>query len=116
MDAVTLYNIIEFFLWLGFAVVFFIPALRRDEKHRLFCALGGLGFVAASLSELVEVRTGAWWRPWWLLLWKASFFPYIAFMVVWYTRFTPDWRQKLFGKNKQQRHSELDKAGNKDSL
>ncbi|HTD65354.1 MAG TPA: hypothetical protein VK846_02340, partial [Candidatus Limnocylindria bacterium] len=22
-------------------------------------------------SDLVEARTGAWWKPWWLFVWKA---------------------------------------------
>jgi hypothetical protein len=23
-------------------------------------------------SDLVEARTGAWWKPWWLFVWKAA--------------------------------------------
>jgi hypothetical protein len=29
-------------------------------------------FAFFGLSDLVEVTTGAWWRPWWLLAWKAA--------------------------------------------
>ena len=24
------------------------------------------------VSDLVEIWSGAWWRPWWLLVWKAA--------------------------------------------
>jgi len=28
-------------------------------------------FLAFGLSDLVETQTGAWWKPWWLFVWKA---------------------------------------------
>jgi hypothetical protein len=28
-------------------------------------------FLLFGLSDLVEAQTGAWWRPWWLLMWKG---------------------------------------------
>lgn len=28
-------------------------------------------FVAFGVSDVFEVHSGAWWRPWWLLLWKT---------------------------------------------
>jgi len=61
MGAVYYYNIFEGFLWLGFAAVFFVPAVRRGEKHGLFGVRGGLAFVWLSLSEFHEAHTGAWW-------------------------------------------------------
>jgi hypothetical protein len=30
-----------------------------------------LAFFIFAISDLVEVRTGAWWKPWWLFLMKA---------------------------------------------
>lgn len=27
--------------------------------------------VMFGLSDVVEVRTGAWYQPWWLLVWKG---------------------------------------------
>ena len=85
-DAVRTYNIIEGFYWLGISLVFFVPALRSREKNRLFCLLGGLAFVSAALSEFCEVHTGAWWKPWWLLVWKISFGPVFILMVIWYRK------------------------------
>ena len=98
MDPVRSYNLFEVFLWLAFSLVFWIPALRRKEKNRLFCILGGLAFVWASASEFFEAKTGAWWHPWWLLLWKISFCPVFVLMFMWYTKIVPDWREKVFGK------------------
>jgi len=86
MDYVWAYNIFEGFLWLGFSCIFFIPAMKRTEKNRLFCILGGLAFVFASLSEFYEAHTGAWWKPWWLILWKGSFAPISVLMYLWYRK------------------------------
>jgi hypothetical protein len=27
---------------------------------------------AFAISDVVELRTGVWWRPWWLAVWKAA--------------------------------------------
>jgi len=96
MDAATIYNYFEVFLWLVFALVFFVPACRRGEKNRLFCICGGLIFVWASLSEYYEVQTGAWWTPWWMLCWKISFIVPFVLMLFWYLKINPT--MKLFSK------------------
>ena len=100
MDIVLLYNYTEIFIWLAFSLVFWVPAFSRGEKHRWFCVIGGLAFMCASASELVEAYTGAWWRPWWLLVWKASFSVVFVLMFRWYVRIVPDWRERAFGKKK----------------
>jgi len=37
-------------------------------------ARGGVrrGFFCFALSDFIEIQTGAWWDPWWLLLLKGS--------------------------------------------
>ena len=65
-------NYLEALLWAGIALVFAILAARRAGSIRLRHALTAVAFALFGLSDVVEVRTGAWWRPWWLLLWKAG--------------------------------------------
>ena len=43
--------------------------LRSGQRRAMIV---GLALVAFGVSDLVETRTGAWWRPWWLLAWKAA--------------------------------------------
>jgi hypothetical protein len=31
-----------------------------------------VALLAFGISDIVETRTGAWYRPWWLLAWKAA--------------------------------------------
>lgn len=71
-DLTVIGNLIEAGLWLVFAIAFGVMAGRASgPKRRLWAILAGAFFVFA-LSDVVESRTGAWWRPWWLLVVKTS--------------------------------------------
>ena len=63
-------NYAEAGLWLLVAGVSLKAAIDRGH-HRagwlLFVTL-----IAFGLSDVVETTTGAWWRPWWLFVWKAA--------------------------------------------
>jgi len=43
-----------------------------DRYRKLLLAIGAILFVAFAGSDIVELHTGAWWRPWWLLCWKGA--------------------------------------------
>ena len=61
-------NLAEAGLWIVAGLLVLI--LRRGElRSRLILAITLLAF---GVSDIVETQTGAWWRPWWLLLWKAA--------------------------------------------
>jgi hypothetical protein len=67
----TIGNTLEAALWSLIALALFIAACktRRSRKSLL---IASLAFLLFGFSDLVEISTGAWWRPWWLLLWKAA--------------------------------------------
>ena len=61
---------IEGFLWIAIGLCFLLSAAwrkRRGEK-----LLAAVNFVACGFSDFVEIHTGAWWRPWWLLAWTVA--------------------------------------------
>jgi hypothetical protein len=58
-------NYAEACLWAAMAVIVIIK-LRTPSGIILAMALLLFG-----LSDVVETRTGAWFRPWWLFVWKA---------------------------------------------
>ena len=65
-----IFNACEIVLWGSIGLTLLVAASRRrDEK--LYLALAGVLFLAFGASDAVELLTGAWWRPWWLLTWKA---------------------------------------------
>ncbi len=57
--------------WGAIALGFAVAAIRRRGNMRRLLLIAALTLAAFGASDLVEVRTGAWWRPWWLLAWKA---------------------------------------------
>ena len=80
------FNFWEAWLWLAIAAGVLLSGLIRSKPDRdiaLVCAatLGVFG-----LSDFVEMHTGAWWRPWWLLLWKGTCVVALAAVYVWYRR------------------------------
>ncbi len=67
LDPIVVYgNYAEACVWLALAA-FAVARLRRGFGVAL-----GVALVAFGLSDVVEAQTGAWYRPWWLLSWKAT--------------------------------------------
>ena len=63
-------NLIEGIFWIVIGACFAIALLW--PKRRAAKGLAAITFVAFGCSDFVECYTGAWWRPWWLLAWKAT--------------------------------------------
>ena len=63
-------NALEVALWSLIALAFFIAAFRHPQSRKSLL-IASLAFLLFGLSDLVEIYTGAWWSPWWLLVWKA---------------------------------------------
>lgn len=64
-------NLAEACLWLAIGTGFFIAGLRRPQARRGLWVLAAAFWVFGA-SDVIESRTGAWWRPWWLLAMKAG--------------------------------------------
>lgn len=64
-------NSIEALVWVTIGVFLLSSskklAVNSPKKDVVFL---GILFVAFGSSDVVEVYTGAWWEPWWLLTWK----------------------------------------------
>jgi hypothetical protein len=59
-------NYAEACLWVGIGIV---ALVKRTGKVSVALALALFAF---GVSDIVETRTGAWYQPWWLLVWKAA--------------------------------------------
>ena len=83
------FNFVEGIWWIGFGVwaVRYYRASRSSEKspacyERSGCRIKSgmtkkhllllaIILILFGISDFVEMATGAWWRPWWLLIWKG---------------------------------------------
>lgn len=64
------FNLVEAIFWLtlgGFCAWMFAAGTWPSRWVLPLAVL----LVLFGVSDLVERQTGAWWRPWWLLVWKA---------------------------------------------
>ena len=71
-DTFRTINYIEAGVWAVMGVGFAGRALLRRGRGRGACAGAAVVLLAFGLSDIVETRTGAWWHPWWLLVWKGA--------------------------------------------
>jgi len=64
-------NIVEAVFWIVIGVVVFMQSRAGGAALRRIATRAAIVFVVFGASDLVEVRTGAWYRPLWLLVIKA---------------------------------------------
>lgn len=82
MDDLTVTgNQIEALLWFLFSVGFLVRAFRTAGRNRRLAVILAVSFLAFGISDLIEVRTGAWWRPLWLLLLKSGCIAVFAYAL-----------------------------------
>jgi hypothetical protein len=77
--AVAVFNLLEGLLWLGIAAGL-TWRLCRDRSNADLKAVAALLFLTFGLSDFVEIQTGGWYKPRWLLAWKAS--NLVGFVIV----------------------------------
>jgi hypothetical protein len=65
-------NYLEAGLWGLMGVGFGIYATLPRTTKRAAPVVAAATFLMFGLSDLVEAQSGAWWRPWWLLVWKVT--------------------------------------------
>ncbi len=81
-------NNVEALVWWLIALALAYFAFRQTGAARRRCWIGAATFFAFGLSDIVEAGTGAWWRPWWLLVWKAACVAVMLWLLI------SDWRAR----------------------
>jgi H+/Cl- antiporter ClcA len=84
-DPEVIFNYIEAAFWIVMGLILGVTALLAKPPYRRLSLLASVVLVCFGLSDVVEAQTGAWWRPIWLLLWKAACLIALAWSY-WYYR------------------------------
>lgn len=71
-DVAASYNAFEAILWITVGIFFILRARLLEHRLRKLALTSGITFFLFGASDAVEIRTGAWWSPWWLLIWKLT--------------------------------------------
>ena len=82
----VLSNRIEAGLWIGISVILLVAQSHLRGMERKDALIAACGFAVFGISDLVEARTGAWWRPWWLLVWKGLCVVLLLVLLIRHTR------------------------------
>lgn len=65
-------NSVEAAIWVSVGLLILVGYKKVSVKGSRKDVVGlGILFVAFGISDVVEFFSGAWWQPWWLLLWKT---------------------------------------------
>lgn len=85
MDLLQIFNAIEAGWWIGMGALLFLRRFNHDSRwHRRLLAILLIVFGA---SDLIEIWSGAWWRPWWLAALKIACGLAIAVLALqWFRR------------------------------
>jgi hypothetical protein len=70
-DREVLGNYLEGAFWTTVGVILFLCGRKAKPDFKRLSIWASVLFVLFGISDFVEAQTGAWWRPWWLLIWKG---------------------------------------------
>ena len=70
----AVFNYVEAAIWgvAGLCTIWRLRGKGNGSTLRVLSCVAAVAFLAFGLSDLVEVRTGTWYAPWWLFAWKAA--------------------------------------------
>ena len=84
--SVETFNLYEAILWFVIAVVHFATAIFDKSKslYKTNLYVSAALFFAFGISDIIEIQTGAWWRPIGLLLFKGACIVGLVFCFIKY--------------------------------
>ena len=77
------FNLVEGLIWVGVGIVLLWNS-RSFERVRSPTVLAGVAFILFGVSDFIEIRTGSWFEPVWLLIWNGACVVSLVSCLVWY--------------------------------
>ena len=84
-----LFNYCEAVFWVFVSLVVLIAAVKASRQVKRIAYVAVPTLFLFGVSDIIEVYTGAWWRPFRLLIWKSLCIAILLICVFFY------WRQKV---------------------
>jgi hypothetical protein len=84
----AIFNYCEAVFWAIVSLVILIGAAKTSRRVKKIAYVAVPTLFLFGVSDIVEVFTGAWWKPFWLLLWKGLCIIVLVSCFVYYWRKT----------------------------
>ncbi|MFC1678830.1 hypothetical protein ACFL2T_01230 [Elusimicrobiota bacterium] len=68
---VETFNLCEGILWSVLGAILLWRSRKLDHPMHRLGGIGAITLFIFGVTDFIEVRTGAWWSPWWLLALKV---------------------------------------------
>lgn len=86
MELYSYFNFLEALFWISIGCVFAFRALFFKTTPTKLYLISAVNFLLFGCSDFVEIQTGTWYKPWWLLLWKSICILGFVFIYAWYRK------------------------------
>ena len=85
-EIAELFNYVEIGLWSMFGLAMLLKSRDVKGYFKKLSYISATAFFVFAFSDYIEIQTGAWWRPWWLFVLKASCVVTFAYCLLQYFR------------------------------
>jgi len=71
---IEIFNQLESLLWFSIAFILIEQAFfnKKVLQYKMLMFQSAITFILFGISDLIEAKTGAWWMPWSLLVFKGA--------------------------------------------
>jgi len=80
------FNFVEGINWLILGIFFLTLSKIIPQKYKKLALFTSLILILFGITDFIEIRTGAYWIPWWLLVWNIFCVSGIILSTVWYIK------------------------------
>ena len=86
--SIETFNQLESLLWFGIALILIGQAFfnKHVSPYKMLMIQSAIAFILFGISDLIESQTGAWWKPWPLLIFKGACLISIAYFFTCYLK------------------------------
>lgn len=84
------FNFVEGIYWLFLGIFVITLSKVISYKYKKLALFTFLILILFSFTDFIEIKTGAYWTPWWLLAWNIICIAGLSLSLVWYIRLRCD--------------------------
>jgi Na+-transporting NADH:ubiquinone oxidoreductase subunit NqrD len=72
MTSLEIFNLIEACIWICIGTFLLLIGPKYFNVKIKLILPGSVLFFLFGISDIVEIFSGSWYRPWWLFAWKVA--------------------------------------------